>query len=391
MDLSVKLSCSFTPIITTHSFTCSKMSEFFNNPLSREACVSFFDNLHLLDMDIAANQTDTPIWLTTAAKHQAWLNVFAVILYSVIAMVGTIGNLLTICAILICKKHRTLQNAYISSLAISDLLVCISVAPYTVWSYIKRDNPTSKSSVCHSIGAVQMAMLVSTMLHLAAIAVNRYVCMMKPAHAYMTVYTWPRVIIDLCIIWLLSCITIIPGLVGFGGFGYNDLLGVCSITDEPESKMMILLIFVFPITLPSVIVVLYCYIRILHHFYMSSRLIHTHRVMVQPTSTNRITPRQVNGSCRLLNNTNRSAKEITVIKNLCTVFMAVIICWMPGNLLYFFHDHGIQAPLWLWRAFAALAISNSCMNVFIYAGMNPSFRRTYMQIISFRYRSVNNV
>jgi len=328
-------------------------------------------------------------------KHEgdATLNLILQIWYSAIAVVGIFGNTLTILAILICKKHHTTQNVYICSLAFSDLLVCTLSAPYSAWLLTNERELARKSLtsiVCQAIGVTVMISVGSTMYHLAAIAVNRYICILKPAHVYMALYTKGRVVLSIVLMWSMCVIMVLPGIFGFGSFGYNDLYGNCIFTNDKETSLMLFTVMVAPCTVPCLSLIQFSYTKIILHFRNVSRKLRAAPKSIVSTvakSTTQAENASSDGK-QGMSKSNRQAKEASVVANLCVVTAVCMICWMPGNFLLLL-DFTQMAPLWLHRSLIAFALSNSCVNVFIYAGMNRSFRRTYIQIILCQWRQIN--
>jgi len=327
-------------------------------------------------------------------KHEGdpTLNLVLQIWYSTITFFGILGNTLTFLAIVICKKHHTTQNIYICSLAFSDLLVCAFSAPYSAWLLTDEWELARKSLtsiVCQTIGVTVMVSVGSTMLHLAAIAVNRFICVLKPEHVYRALYTKGRVVLSIVLMWSTSFILVSPGLFGFGSFGYNDLYGSCCFTNDKETSLMLFTVMVAPCTVPCLSLIQFSYTKIILHFRKVSRKLHVapKSNVSAETKMTKTGNTSYNGT-QAISKSNRQAKEISVVVHLCVVTVVCIICWMPGNILLLV-DYKQIAPIWLYRIFYAFAASNSCMNVFIYAGMNRSFRRTYIQIILGQWRRIN--
>jgi len=319
-------------------------------------------------------------------------NLVLLIWYSVILSVGLAGNILTIIAILVCKKHRKTQNVYICSLAFADLIVCINAAPYTVWMLVQhnqKDHHLLFSFMCQSTGWLTTAMLCNTLYNLAGIAINRYICIIKPSHIYMRLYTRRRVGLSVFLIWLLSGLVVMPGMLGFGSFGYNDHFGSCLVTDDPLTYLMAMTILLIFCTLPCLSSIFFSYARILIHFRQVS-----HRARCRNTTIAHIGSTNDSSDLTQVSNlkpnpaSSRGHREMAVIANLCVVFGVFLIFWMPLLSIYIF-DYRRLAPVWVYRVFFAFATSNSCVNVFIYAGMNPAFRQTYIFILTLKWREIN--
>jgi len=323
--------------------------------------------------------------------------IFVQIFLSLIMAIGTIGNSLTIIAIITCKKHRTTQNVYMGGLAISDLLVCMTLPPYTIWqlsvdraSHMIMLTHDDNDVICKMLGMLFIGALMSSIHHLSAVAINRYILIMKPAHVYMKLYTKQRVIGSICLIWVVSLASLLPGILGFGSFGYNVYLGACVVTDEPMSKIMAMTILFVPTFCVCFSVMIFAYIRIMLYFRSVSRGLHMHRGAPSVTvdTTERVSDLQQGGAASA--SSKRIKKEMFVIVKLCTIFAVFVVCWAPVSLVFFLNDLALAAPIWLQRLFFCIAISSSGINVFIYAGMSKSIRQPYREILLCKWKSSNH-
>lgn len=92
-----------------------------------------------------------------------------------------IGNILTICAILMCKKLSSMvANQFIFSLALSDLLVGFSV-PYHMLFYMTESIGSDRSTCI--IRFVLLLFAFSSSVHnLLLIATDRYMAIVYPLH-----------------------------------------------------------------------------------------------------------------------------------------------------------------------------------------------------------------
>jgi len=327
------------------------------------------------------------------------LRIALLISYGGIIITGILGNLLTIVAILACKKHRSTQNAYVCNLAISDLLICISLAPTAVWM-LKNEQYHHKEVMltCQVIGACSLTLLLSSLYNLAGVAVNRYICIIHPPHVYIKLYSRNRICFSLFMIWFLSILLTLPGLLGFGSYGYSPLLGTCLVMNDRQTYLMVMTTYVPFCSGPCIAVITFSYTKIVLRFRHVTRRVDDARgataIVALPEETVRvpsdpdITTTIDNGQPSL-RAVQRIRKQMTVIANLCVVFGLFILCWTPLLCLYY-GDSKRAAPIWLYRTIYVLAAANSSINFFVYAGMNKGFRRTYAQILTGRWKDINS-
>ena len=142
------------------------------------------------------------------------------IVYIIMCFVGTIGNLITIIALVRDPELRKRSNTkFVVSLAISDLLFCFIIMP--IWIVIVSDpNIILFETICsfstYSGGATQATSLITLM----AIAINRYV-MICHKSIYQYVYTPLSVSLMITFIWLFTF-----GLLALPLFGLWGKIGL---------------------------------------------------------------------------------------------------------------------------------------------------------------------
>ena len=91
--------------------------------------------------------------------------------------------------IIICKSRdlQTVTNMFILGLSAADLLVSAVNMPLTVSAVVANDWPFSESS-CTILGFFNMLFLVTSVMSLCNISINRY-CMVCRPHKFKDIYT----------------------------------------------------------------------------------------------------------------------------------------------------------------------------------------------------------
>ena len=69
-----------------------------------------------------------------------------------------------------------------------------------------------------------------------------------------------------------------------------------------------------------------------------------------------------------------------IILMLFCIFLIIIFCWCP-IAINFIVGEIITVPSIVYVCFTVLAWTNSCVNVFIYAGLNVEFRQAYVNLL----------
>ena len=147
-------------------------------------------------------------------------------------MIGIVfGNVLVIMAIAKDRNLQSIQNWFITSLAVADLLVGATVMPFSLanelmgWWYFGN-------VLCEVWLAVDVLLSTASILNLCLISLDRYWSITR-AITYVKYRTRKRAIAMIAIVWVLSAIICFPPLVGWKRpqrklYGYP----LCELTDD---------------------------------------------------------------------------------------------------------------------------------------------------------------
>lgn len=200
----------------------------------------------------------------------------------IVFITGTIGNSLTILAVLLTRKLQNATNTFVINLAVSDLLACLFIP----WSFAgllnRREWPENLAFACSVAGGVLTVSVGCSFYTLASIALNRLVLITCSKHTYHTVFSAPALILWVLVIWAIPfCVVILPPIFGIGALGYNPKYKTCSDIsvgyhdNASQSYDYIQAAGVFPVPL---IVLLVSYCKILHYVWSHSRKFVTREV-----------------------------------------------------------------------------------------------------------------
>ncbi|XP_076367320.1 octopamine receptor in mushroom bodies [Tachypleus tridentatus] len=123
------------------------------------------------------------------------------------------GNLLVILSVFISAKLRTVTNFFIVSLAVADLLVGIVVLPYSMTLEV-LDVWIFGNTWCQIWLAVDVWLCTSSILHLCAISVDRYLAITRPVH-YRSIMSSRRAKLLIAAVWVVAFVICFPPLVGW--------------------------------------------------------------------------------------------------------------------------------------------------------------------------------
>ena len=202
------------------------------------------------------------------------LVVFESLGISLTAIIGCIGNALTI---LVVPRTPTLKKGYnyfLVNLAIADLLINVLNDPFAAISISYRQWPLHEN-MCKFLGLITILSCTVSVGSLVAIAINRYIVIVRWNTSLSFVFTAKRSVIWCAVIWMLAILTIIPPLLGFGSFGFNKAMVACVLKHDREGRRYMLIFLVFYFIIASIIIC-FCYVRIYLYVYKCRQRLEGH-------------------------------------------------------------------------------------------------------------------
>ncbi|XP_017782985.1 PREDICTED: G-protein coupled receptor moody-like isoform X2 [Nicrophorus vespilloides] len=279
----------------------------------------------------------------------------------IIMVIGVIGNLLTVVALVRHSKIRTVAAAFIASLCISDLLFCFLVLPFAASQFF-HGTWIHGDILCTLVPMMRYGSVGVSLLSVATISINRYILIAFPG-LYPRIYTKLKVAIYIGIIWIFSYGLQIPTLFKIWGvFGFDNKLGTCSINPDENGHSPKTALFVLGFALPCIIIII-CYAKI----YWVVRKSHE-RLAQHTTSVN----------------TKRSEMHIT--KMVIVIFACFVVCYLPLTIVKVFDPDVHNAPIHV-MGYILLYLA-CCVNPVIYVTMNKQYREAYLDTL--RCRLVSN-
>ncbi|XP_059931651.1 growth hormone secretagogue receptor type 1 [Gadus macrocephalus] len=151
-----------------------------------------------------------------------------------IFVVGVAGNTMTILIIQRFKDMKTTTNLYLSSMAVSDLLIflCLPFDLYRLWKYVPW---LFGETVCRLYHYINEGCTYATILHITALSVERYIAISFPLHSKALV-TRRRAQYVILALWGFALVSAAPTLllvgVEYDNASHPDLsTGQCKHTD----------------------------------------------------------------------------------------------------------------------------------------------------------------
>ncbi|XP_074029061.1 pyrokinin-1 receptor isoform X2 [Leptinotarsa decemlineata] len=226
------------------------------------------------------------------------------VIYGIIFITGTIGNVSTCIVIARNKSMHTATNYYLFSLAISDLLLLIAGLPQEIYLFWSRYPYIFGGVFCFLRGLFAETSGNATVLTITAFTVERYLAICHPFLSH-TISKLSRVVKLILFIWILSIGLAIPQALPLQVVGSCPQCLVVETIIDHAFELSTFLFFVAPMTL---IIVLYVLIGV---------RLKSSRMMKKRISTN----------ARIQSKSSRK-----VIKMLVAVVVAFFICWAPFHV-----------------------------------------------------------
>lgn len=137
------------------------------------------------------------------------------ILYMLILLTGTIGNVCTCVVIARNRYMHTATNFYLFSLAISDLLLLILGLPQELYMLWQKYPYVFGEFFCVVRGLSSETSTNASILTITAFTIERYVAICHPLKSH-TMSQLPRAIKSILVIWAVSAICALPVAWQFG-------------------------------------------------------------------------------------------------------------------------------------------------------------------------------
>ncbi|XP_015673369.1 kappa-type opioid receptor [Protobothrops mucrosquamatus] len=276
--------------------------------------------------------------------------------YSMVFVVGLVGNSLVMFVIIRYTKMKTATNIYIFNLALADALVTTTM-PFQSTEYLMNTWPFG-DVLCKIVISIDYYNMFTSIFTLTMMSVDRYIAVCHPVKALDFRTPLKAKIINICI-WVLSSSVGISAIV-LGGTKVREDTGSteCSLQFPDDDYIwwdifMKICVFVFAFIIP-VLIIIVCYTL------MILRL----------------------KSVRLLSGSREKDRNLRRITRLVLVVVAVfIICWTPIHIFVLVEALGdvshSTAAISSYYFCIALGYTNSSLNPILYAFLDENFKRCF--------------
>lgn len=157
-----------------------------------------------------SNPSDEDYWSRVMHNRRVGYGASCVLiaLYSVLILIGCLGNCLVIWSVIRQPTMRTLRNTFITNLAVSDLLLCLVTMPLTLLEIITKYWPLGDSVIsCKLAGGLQAVSIFVSTMSITAISLDRYQLIVYPTTDYLKRIGAAAGLVS---IWTLSFLLALP-------------------------------------------------------------------------------------------------------------------------------------------------------------------------------------
>lgn len=270
-----------------------------------------------------------------------------------------VGNILVLIVVWRTSKLHKPNYYFLCSLSVADLLVGLIYCPLLIASVINQ-TWVFGSVVCVAHAVTICISLNASLMSLCAISIDRYYFITKPLH-YREIVTSRKTAISIALVWFHSVFWAVAPLFNWGEYVYEESTATCKpnwsgdgLLDKTYALCLALMCFLLP-----VLVMIIAYLRI----YKAARkqLRNIQNIQLSGTAANSMD----------VTKSHKAAKTVSIIIGmffLCwSVYTAVSLWKLFASLS--------ELPARLVRAGLYLAVSNSCVNFYVYAVRDKIFRQ----------------
>lgn len=274
-------------------------------------------------------------------------------MYSIIFVLGFLGNVLVVCVLSQRSCRHTIANTYLVNLAMSDLLF-LSGLPFWAVFYSLDYNWVFGWLMCKVCGGLMSLNVYASIFFITCMSVDRYRAIVHPLRSQSSRSVCRARIVS-ALIWAFAAISTVPN-VWFRQLHPLSLNVTGCVLAYPSSEWYLaqalaknMLGFLLPFT-----VIVTCYFRIGRH------LLDTPDIAQTPGHLDR------------------------VLRMVVAVVLAFFLCWFPFHVLTFLSalsGLGVHMPCWVQKAVEmlmsfslCLGFSNSAINPFLYCFVGNHFR-----------------
>ncbi|XP_044309950.1 galanin receptor type 2 [Varanus komodoensis] len=303
-----------------------------------------------------------------SGESNTWqlVSILIPLVYSLIFLVGTVGNALVLAVLLRNGQVNTTTNLFILNLGVADLCFIVFCVPFQATIYT-LDDWIFGPLMCKAVHFIIFLTMYASSFTLTTVSLDRYLAIRYPLHS-RELRTPRNALMAICLIWGLSFIFSGPYISYYQEFQVANVTVCHPIWEVPRRKIMDLCTFVFSYVIP-VVILSFTYVRTIRYLWTS----------VDPIKD--------------MSDSKKGKRKVT--RMIIIVAVLFCLCWLPHHVVilwFWFGYFPLNNATYVLRILSHLiSYANSCVNPIVYALVSKHFRKGFKKIFScLLHNRVNN-
>jgi len=292
-----------------------------------------------------------------------------------IAAVIVAGNSLVIASVVSNRRLQTKTSAFITSLAVGDLMIGLVVMPLIVVSNTVGPSVENGLKYCHVTISVAVMLMFNSVASLGAVTFDRFLAVVVPLR-YKSIMTKRVIVPIIAFVWVFSTI-----------FGFIPFMGWRTVIEPKGSSGLFCQV---PLNLARGYIITVCVLGLLPSIFVLAAYIKIFQTAYQHEL--RIAA-AINSVLRNQNDLKLNMiKEMKAAKMVALVLSAFIFSWAPLFVIMIV-DIAMKNEVnsYIYAGAVIFAALHSALNPVIYASMNSEFRDTFKALLQCRSVSPNRI
>ncbi|XP_076344331.1 protein trapped in endoderm-1-like isoform X2 [Tachypleus tridentatus] len=308
--------------------------------------------------------------LDETIKYPQDATIFAAVCCILFIIIGFLGNFISILALCRRTMLRNATTAFVISLCTADFLFCTINLPLTASRYIHQAWLLGDTA-CSLFPFFFYGNVGASLMSMTLITVNRFI-IFNYHHLYGKIYKKRFVVLMIIFCWVFSFGLLMPTLTrAWGEFGLDKATFSCTILMR-NGRSPKKFLFVVGFLIPCIVIIL-SHSSIIWKVRKSRRNVEAH-TQVNRSSTN-----------PLFKQTIHQKDESRLNRMIVIIFCSFVVCFLPLMIVNVF-DSKYSFPT-IHVVASVLAWMSSCINPFIYVGLNRHYRRAYYRFLCSKPRT----
>ncbi|XP_041756107.1 galanin receptor 2a [Coregonus clupeaformis] len=291
------------------------------------------------------------------------------LVFSLIFLVGTLGNGLVLTVLLWNRQMNTkTTNLFILNLGVADLCFIVFCVPFQATIYT-MDEWVFGPFLCKVVHFIIYLTMYASIFTLTAVSLDRYLAIRYPLRS-REMRTHRNALTSICVVWGLSLVFSGPYLSYYRQMDLDGTVVCIPAWQIQDRRLMDVCTFFFGYLIPVLILSL-TYARTICYLWTT----------VDPMKD--------------MSESRRAKRKVT--KMIIIVAVLFCLCWLPHHLVIlcmWFGHFPLNHTTYILRILSHLvAYANSCLNPIVYALVSKHFRKGFRKVFdcALSKRVVNRV